>query len=195
MTSKTLSHSSNQIRLISRTMSSKKRRTNEAAKREKPDVDWGKSAARVTMMRDLESWILSVDEEEVSAESAWDFYKNLEEFHDIMASFHGCSFGVVTASLVRHVDRQRIQWKITFQTCFLKISAKNYFAFRNIVWFFQAPSPPQWNGKSATASCASLKMISNGILKQSRGSWCQDKHHITTDKCSTVPDDDNIIWT
>ena len=61
----------------------KKQKPNEAKKREKPYVDWAKSAAKEIIMYDLQHGILSADDEDPSAETAWKFYQTLKEFEDV----------------------------------------------------------------------------------------------------------------
>ena len=44
------------------------------------DIDWLNSEARQIILDDLESELLPLDEEEVSADMAWEFYRHLPEF-------------------------------------------------------------------------------------------------------------------
>ena len=43
-------------------------------------IDWRKSQARKLILYNLENGLLSLEEEEESAEKVWEFYKNMPEF-------------------------------------------------------------------------------------------------------------------
>ena len=63
----------------------KKQKQNEASKRKAPEeyIDWLRSTAKKIILYDLENEILSLDEDEEPAESAWEYYRQLDEFHGV----------------------------------------------------------------------------------------------------------------
>lgn len=57
--------------------------TGTAAKKKTPNINWRNSAAKQTLMDDLETGVLSLYAEECSVEAAWQKYKTLPEFKPV----------------------------------------------------------------------------------------------------------------
>ena len=73
-------------------------------------IDWRNSQAKVVIMNDLKSGFLSLDESVVSPMDAWNFYKNMPEFHEV-------SYEQFAARLKDHREllkakNRRLEWEM-----------------------------------------------------------------------------------